>query len=203
MSLLDGELRLTPTMVESVRWRRLRWRLRGAWQWPAFVVLTAVDAVLIARLPFQGEGTDAIGAALVATFFNLLAVALVAPLFGLLLRRRRRDLPFMIARDYAGTAVLALITVGLIAGGWSHRSAVLAERADQRAVFAAVHDYVVKTEPTFMSGLGTMNVFRMEPEHYRACVDGPEEHPLCLLVNTDQSPAGLVRDPSRIPNDSR
>ena len=190
-------------MVESVRWRRLRWRLRGAWQWPAFVVLTAVDAALIARLPFQGEGTDAIGAALVATFFNLLAVALVAPLCGLLLRRRRRDLPFMIARDYAGTAVLALITVGLIAGGWSHRSAVLAERADQRAVFAAVHDYVVKSEPTFMPGLATMNVFRMEPEHYRACVDGPEERPLCLLVNTDQSPAGLVRDPSRLPNDLR
>ena len=43
-------------MVESVRWRRLRWRLRGAWQWPAFIVLTLVDALLVARLPFQGEG---------------------------------------------------------------------------------------------------------------------------------------------------
>jgi hypothetical protein len=201
MSLLDGGLRLTLTMVESVRWRRLRWRLRGAWQWPAFIVLTAVDAVLIARLPFQGVGTDAIGAALVATFFNLLAVALVAPLCGLLLRRRRRDLPFMIARDYAGTAVLALITAGLIAAGWSHRSAVLAERADQRAVFAAVHDYVARTEPRFISGLGTMSVIRMEPERYRACVDGPDANPICLLVNTDQSPAGLVRDPSRIPNE--
>jgi hypothetical protein len=190
-------------MVESVRWRRLRWRLRGAWQWPAFVVLTAVDAVVIARLPFQGEGTDAIGAALVATFFNLLAVVLVAPLCGLLLRRRRRDLPFIIARDYAGTAVLALVTVGLLAGGWSHRSAVLAERADQRAVFAAVHDYVVETEPAYVPGLGTMSLLRMEPDHYRACVDGPGDGPLCLLVNTDQSPAGLVRDPSRLPNDLR
>jgi hypothetical protein len=187
-------------MVESLRWRRLRWRLRGAWQWPAFVVLTAIDAVLIARLPFQGEGTDAIGAALVATFFNLLAVALVAPLLGLLVRRRRRDLPFMIARDYAGTAVLALITAGLIAGGWSHRSAVLAERADQRAVFAAVHGYVVRTAPAYLAGLGTMSVFRMEPEHYRACVEGPSRDPICLFVNTDQSPAGLQRDPSRIRN---
>jgi hypothetical protein len=188
-------------MVESVRLRRLRWRLRGAWQWPAFVVLTAIDAVLIARLPFQGEGTDVIGAALVATFFNLLAVALVAPLFGLLLRRRRRDLPFLIARDYAGTVVLALITVGLILGGWSHRSAVIAERADQRAVFAAVHNYVVETRPALMSGLGTMSVFRMEPEHYRACVDAPDRRPVCLFVNTDRPPAGLVRDPSRIPNE--
>ena len=89
-------------MVESVRLRRLRWRLRGAWQWPTFVVLTVVDAVLLVRLPFQGEGADLFGALIVAGFFNVLAVALLAPLGGMLLRRRRRDLPFMIARDYAG-----------------------------------------------------------------------------------------------------
>ncbi len=203
LSLLDGGLRLTLTMVESVRWRRLRWRLRGAWQWPAFVVLTAIDAVLIARLPFQGEGTDMLGALLVATFFNLLAVALVAPFAGMLVRRRRRDLPSMIARDYAGTALLAVITAALLVGGMTHRSAVLAERADQRAVFGAVHDYVTRTEPAYAAGLGTMSVFRMEPEHYRACVLGPERNPICLLVNTDQSPAGLVRDPSRLPNERR
>src|SRR6478735_6517735 len=79
-----------------------------------------------------GEGTDAIGAFLVAGFFNLLAVALLAPAFGWLLRRRRRDLPFMIARDYAGTALLVLTTCGLLAGGLVHRSAVIEERADQR-----------------------------------------------------------------------
>jgi hypothetical protein len=42
-------------MVESVRWRRLRWRLRGAWQWPAFVVLTVADAVIVARLPRESD----------------------------------------------------------------------------------------------------------------------------------------------------
>ena len=187
-------------MVESVRWRRLRWRLRGAWQWPAFVVLTAVDAVLIARLPFQGEGADAIGAALVATFFNLLAVALVAPFLWLLLRRRRRDLPFMIARDYAGTALLVLTTCGLFAGGLIHRSAVIEERADQRAVVAAVNHYVAAAAPRFMVGLGTMDRVRLETDSYRVCVMGTERLPLCLFVNTDQSPAGVKRDTSREPN---
>jgi hypothetical protein len=187
-------------MVESVRWRRLRWRLRGAWQWPAFFVLTVIDAVLVARLPFQGEGTDAVGAMLVAGFFNLLAVALVAPLVAVVIRRRRRDLPFLIARDYAGTAILALITAGLLAGGFYHRGAVLEERADQDAVFGAVHDYVVRTEPAFIAGLGTIDTLRLESEHYRACVQGAQERPLCLLVNTDQSPAGVTRDPSREPN---
>ena len=187
-------------MVESVRWRRLRWRLRGAWQWPAFVVLTVVDAVIVARLPFQGEGTDVMGAFLVAGFFNLLAVALLAPAFGWLLRKRRRDLPFMIARDYAGAALLVLIFCGILAGGLIHRSAVVEERADQRAVFAAVHDYIVETEPRFAGGLGAIDNVRLETDHYRACVMGPEKLPLCFFVNTDQRPAGVTRDRSREPN---
>jgi hypothetical protein len=188
-------------MVESVRWRRLRWRLRGAWQWPAFAVLTVVDALLIAFLPFQGEGAHVVGAVLAATFFNLVAVAFVAPLAGAVLRRRRRDLPAMIARDYAGTALLLLVTAGLLAGGLIHRSVLLGERADQRAVSAAVHDYVVNSAPTFVSGLGAVDTRRLEDERYRACVWGPEELPLCLFVNTDQRPAGVKRDPSRDPND--
>jgi hypothetical protein len=187
-------------MVESVRWRRLRWRLRGAWQWPTFIVLTVVDAVLVARLPFQGEGTDAMGAFLVAGFFNLLAVALLAPVFGWLLRKRRRDLPFMIARDYAGAVLLVAITCAIFAGGLVHRSAVLAERADERAVTRAVAMYIAHNAPRFVAGLGAIDSLRMEPEHYRACVMGSEQLPLCLFVNTDQSPAGVTRDPSREPN---
>jgi hypothetical protein len=187
-------------MVESVTWRRLRWRLRGAWQWPTFAVLTAVDAVVIALLPFQGEGTDALGAVLVATFFNLLAVALVAPLAGALLRRRRRDLPWPIARDYAGAFLLVAIAAGLLAGGLAHRSAVIAERADRRAVLGAVHDFVVEHEPAFAAGLAAVDTRRLEAERYRACVLAPGEGPLCLFVNTDQRPAGVTRDPSREPN---
>src|SRR4051794_29390157 len=143
MSLRHGRLGLTAKMVESVRWRRLRWRLRGAWQWPAFAVLTVVDALLVARLPFAGEGADALGAVLFAGFVNLLAVALVAPLAGFVLRRRRRDLPWFVARDYAGTALLVLIACALLAGGLAHRNALAAQRADERAVFSAVHNYVV------------------------------------------------------------
>jgi hypothetical protein len=184
-------------MVESMRWRRLRWRLRGAWQWPAFLVLTVVDAALVARLPFQGEGTDAMGAFIVAAVLNLLAVALLAPAFGWLLRRRRRDLPFFIARDYAGAALLVLIAGGILAGGLIHRSAVLEERADEHAVTLAVRMYAAHTAPRFA---GAIDSLRLEPDHYRACVMGSEELPLCVFVNTDQAPAGVTRDPSREPN---
>jgi len=188
-------------MVQSVWFRRARWRIRGAWQWPAFAVLTAIDAVLLARLPFQGVGADALGAMLLAGVINLFAVALLAPPVGVLLRRRRRDLPRFIARDYAGTTLLVTITLALLAGGLAHRTSASAERADRRAVFAAVHDYVISTAPAFATGLGTIDTSRLEDEHYRACIYGPEKRPLCLFVNTDQTPAGVKRDPSRDPND--
>ena len=198
---MDGGLRLTLTMVESVRLRRLRWRLRGAWQWPTFVVLTLADAVLLALLPFQGEGADAFGALIGAGFLNVLAIALLAPLGGLLLRRRRRDLPLAIARDYAGTVLLVLVTAALVTGGLIHRTQLERQRVDRAAVYAAVHKYVVRTAPEFRSGLSTMTMLRVEPARYRACVLGSEELPLCFYVNTDQRPAGIVRDTERYPNE--
>lgn len=190
-------------MVESVRLRRLRWRLRGAWQWPTFAVATALDAVLVARLPFQGTGGDAAGAILLVGFINLLAVAVFAPFAGLALRRRRPDLPFIIARDYAGTALLVAIFAALLVSGVLHRSARLASEADRTAVFLAVHEYILREEPSFAGGLGTMDTRQMEDERYRACVyQAGDRHPLCFYVNTDQSPAGIVRDTERLPNRS-
>ncbi|MDA0181862.1 hypothetical protein OJ997_16280 [Solirubrobacter phytolaccae] len=190
-------------MVESIRLRRLRWRLRGAWQWPTFAVATALGAVLVARLPFQGTGGDAVGAILLVAFINLLAVAVVAPFLGLALRRRRQDLPFIIARDYAGTALLVAIFAALLLGGIVHRSARLGQEADRTAVFLAVHDYVLREAPAFAAGLGTLDSRQLEDERYRACVyRSGERHPICFFVNTDQSPAGLVRDTERLPNRS-
>jgi hypothetical protein len=188
-------------MVESVRLRRLRWRLRGAWQWPTFLVLTAADALLLMLLPFQGEGADLFGALIAAGFFNVLAIALLAPLGGMLLRRRRRDLPLAIARDYAGTVLLVLVTAALVTGGLIHRGQLEHERAELAAVYAAVHNYVVRSAPEFRSGLPAMTTLRVEPARYRACVLGAEALPLCFYVNTDQSPAGIVRDTERYPNE--
>jgi len=46
-----------------------------------------------------------------------------------------------------------------------------------------------------------MNAVRVEVGMYRTCVPGEDpERPLCLFVETDQSPPGVTRDPERIPN---
>jgi hypothetical protein len=186
--------------MERVWHRRLRWRLRGAWQWPAFVVLTVVDGVLLAVLPFSGDGSTLVAGVLIAGFMNLFAVAALAPLAGRALRRRRPDLPRLIARDYAGTAALIAVTALLLAGGLAHRPAVQGERDDERAALAGVHDYVLGQAPAYRDGLAAIDARRLEPDLYRACVPGRDGRWLCLFVSTDQRPAGITVDPNRVPN---
>ncbi|MCU0258382.1 MAG: hypothetical protein MUF56_05085, partial [Solirubrobacteraceae bacterium] len=88
--------------------RRARWRLRGAWAAPAFVLFTLAGTVILRRLPFTGETAPGTMAAfLIAAFLNLLIVAVLAPLAGLWLRRRDPTLPAFAARDRAAVAALA------------------------------------------------------------------------------------------------
>ena len=192
-----------PGQVESVWWPRLRWRMRGAWQWPAFGLFTLLDAVLLTQLPFYGDdGPGALfGGILVAGFANLLVVAVVGPLIGLRVRRRRPDLPKLIAADYASTAVLALICLAFAVAGLVHRPAVAAERADVAAVAATTHDYVVGEAPDYRGGLASIDAMRVEEDLYRSCVPGPDpQRWLCLFVTTDQQPPGVTEDPDRAPN---
>src|SRR5436190_6262432 len=89
-----------PAALERVWTSRLRWRFRGAAQWPLFGALVVVDAVVLHVLPLAGDaGPGAAGALLLAFFFNLVAVAVAGPIGGLLLRRRRPDLPAVVASD--------------------------------------------------------------------------------------------------------
>src|SRR3954465_1849807 len=65
---------------------RVRWRMRGALEWPLFAVLTVVDALVLHAWPIAGDGIGIVPALLLAAFFNLVAVAAGGPLAGWLLR---------------------------------------------------------------------------------------------------------------------
>jgi 4-amino-4-deoxy-L-arabinose transferase-like glycosyltransferase len=188
--------------AERVWHRRLRWRLRGAWQWPAFVVLTLVDGILLVLLPpYDGAPENVFPGVVLAGFVNLLAVAVAAPAVGALLRRARPDLPRLIASNYAGGWLLAAITAVLLAAGLLHRSATEAEQARERAVAVAMHDYVLSEEPRLRGSLSTIDVIRIERDYYRACIPGADpRHWLCLFVTTDQHPPGVTRDTDEVPN---
>lgn len=182
---------------------RLRWRMRGAWQWPSFALLTLVDGLVLDRLPPYGDGPGTfVACLLVAGFANLFVVAVLAPLAGRRLRRRRRDLPKIIADDYAGTALILTAAAALVVAGLAHRPAVAAERDDAAAAAARTHDYVLAEAPAeYRSRLGRMDVMRLKQDEYRSCVPGPDPRRwLCLFVFTGQRPAGARRDTDQAPN---
>lgn len=170
--------------------------MRGAWQWPAFFALTLADGAVLTLLPFYGDGPGGyLPGVLLAGFFNLAAVAVLAPLAGRLVRRRRGDLPRMVASNYAGTTLLAAIFAALVIGGLVHRPATEADEEAQVAVMGSVHAFVLSQRPDLRSRLASTDVMRLEDRLYRACV--PQRTPqrwLCLFVSTDQSPPGVSRD---------
>ncbi|HEV2062764.1 MAG TPA: hypothetical protein VGR12_07935 [Solirubrobacteraceae bacterium] len=187
-------------------WRsRVRWRLKGAVLWPAFWGLTLFDALLLGQLPIAGDdGTKLVPALLLSGFFNLVAVAAVAPLVALLLRRRRRDLPRVIAFDRAGTALLLCVTAGLAVGGLLHRGELRENRHDlavQR--LAAVEFMEREAPPEYRRSLPATTTIRMEDELYRTCTPGDDpDRWFCVYVSTDTQPPGVVADGNRESNDS-
>jgi 4-amino-4-deoxy-L-arabinose transferase-like glycosyltransferase len=189
--------------VERVWHRRLRWRLRGAWQWPAFLALTLVDAVLLVLLPpYDGAPEHLFPGVLLAGFANLIALILLAPPLGRALRRRRPDLPRMVAANYAGAGVVAAITGLLAAGGLAHRSAEQAEDGRRQSVAAAMHAYVIEQAPQYRDSLGAVDTIRIDTDYYRACIPGEDaRHWFCLFVTTDQHPPGVTRDTEEVSNE--
>ncbi|TMK39085.1 MAG: hypothetical protein E6G56_11925 [Actinobacteria bacterium] len=181
---------------------RLRWRLRGAWQWPAFAVLALADAALLYRLPVAGDGPGPVAALLLSLLLNLVVVAIGAPVVGRLLRRRRRDLPRVVADDYAGTGLLLGLSLVLVGLGLAHRPALRNERASMQAQMGAVRRYVLGQAPAAVRrNLARADTWRLDSDLYRTCVPGGDPaRALCLFVDTSQRPPGVARDPNPLPN---
>jgi hypothetical protein len=180
---------------------RLRWRLRGAWQWPTFAVAMAAETLLLHLLPVAGNGTGVAAAALLALFFNLVGIAVLAPLLGALLRRVRPDLPRIVARDYAGTAVLPAITALVALLGALHHPAVRAHERALGALSDAVRGYVELHAPlAFQRNVDRADVLQIDSVLYRACVPGPARGSWCMLVDTSGPRPRIRSDSSASPN---
>jgi hypothetical protein len=183
-------------------WRsRLRWRLSGAWQWPTFTVLTAVDAVVLARLPFSGGRANLLGCVLAAGLLNLMVIAVVSRLGGWLVRRRRPHLPREIAEDQAGTIGLVALCVLLVVGGLAHRPALTANDSRSALVIRESRLFAAHHAPARYLPLRDSDTVQQGPHLFRTCFAGPDpRRDYCLFVRTDE-PALIVRvDPDQRPN---
>jgi len=116
---------------------RTRWRWRGAWMWPAFVVMAIADGWIGHALPINPPSQSVISGVVVGLVLNLICIVVLSPAIGALLRRVRPDLPVAIARNYAGVLCVLLVTAGFAGIGLAKRSTITHDSA-------AMHDAIVR-----------------------------------------------------------
>jgi hypothetical protein len=191
--------------------RRMRWRLRGAWQWPAYALLTVLDAVILHELPPVREGVDFVPALIVSSFANLFLMGAVAPWLAKRLAEREREgegngIPLAVRRevlkDRTAAVLLVLATVGLLAAGLGNRPAVVAETEDLQFAADVLQDYVAENAPPeIQRNIEIVNTQRLEEGYFRMCINYDErDRAWCVFVNVDKEPPTVVRDPSEEPN---
>jgi hypothetical protein len=187
---------------------RLRWRLRGATMWPAFVGLTLLDGLLLHLLPPVRTGVELIPGILIATFANLLLIGAVAPFLASRIRARRPGppAPQQAARevlvDRIGTGLLVAGVLGVLAAGLAARPVVVSETEETEQNANAVREYVLHSgDEELVRNLETANTIRLADGYFRTCIarDDRRRH-FCLFVDTREHPAAITRDPSAEPN---
>ncbi len=175
--------RLSDTRARLVR---LRWRRAGAWLWPAFVAFTLADAVIGHSLPPAGSTESLTAAGLLGLVLNLLGVLFLSRPLGWLMRRARRDLPTVVARDYGGTVVVLALTAVLVLAGIMHRPAIYAsERAMQDAIARAQAWIGDRAPAEFRRNLQVVSVLAIQAGTiYRACVPNVQNtKTYCVIVD--------------------
>jgi hypothetical protein len=191
--------------------RRLLWRLRGAWQWPAYAVLTLLDAVILHELPPVSGGVDFIPGLIVSSFTNLFLMGAVAPWLGRALARRERaaggnGIPLAVRvevlKDRTAAILLAIATLGLLVAGIAARPLIVSETRDTERNAALVRDHVLAEAPhEIQRNLDTANTVKLEDGYFRTCVNYDDRtRAYCLFIDVDAEPPIVRKDPSTLPN---
>jgi hypothetical protein len=194
---------------------RLRWRLRGAWQWPAFVVLTLVDGIVLDALPpVSTTGMNLIEGVLIATFANLFLVGAVAPWLARRLADRRaaaltsagapppteaeRD----VIQDRTATALLVAGLVAVIVSGLANRPVIVSETEATEANAEALSRFVARSgDDELIRNRDTANTIRLGEGYFRNCIARDDrERYFCVFVDTRKDPPEVVVDQSAEPN---
>ena len=164
---------------------RLRWRRRGAWMWPAFVVLTLLDGIIVHARPMAGDGQSLIGGIVIAMVFNVLAILLLSWPLGAVMRRRRTDMPRVVARDYGGTAAIGLITLIMLGAGLAHHGTLTDEQHTLREAIARAVAFIGDQAPEpFRAMAAHTDTFTIQTgQIYRTCVpDRTLTRTYCVIV---------------------
>jgi hypothetical protein len=194
---------------------RLRWRLRGSMQWPAFVVLTLADGLVLDLLPpLSTTGLNLIEGVLIATFANLFLVGAVAPWLARRLGDRRaaalatagappptqaeRD----VIQDRTATALLVAGLAAVLVSGLANRPVIVSETEATEENAEALSRYVARSgNEELVRNRDTANTIRLGEGYFRNCIARDDrERYFCVFVDTREDPAEVVVDDSAEPN---
>ena len=135
--------------------------------------------------------------------FNLLAVVLLSRPLGNLLRRRRRDMPVVVARNYGGAAAVGLVTAVMVAVGVAHHSTIVSQRQSLDDAVERAIAYIGDRAPNqFRANVTHTDTYTIQAgSMYRTCVPnraGTENY--CVIVRTRMPLAGSVTPDGHTPN---
>lgn len=192
--------------------RRLRWRLRGAWQWPVFAGMTLLDGFIIHELSPTGADLDLFLGVILASFGNLLIIGLLTPwLARRLVARQRRDEaatgvagpPEEVVHDRTGTGLLLAGAVALVVSGLALQPVIVSETDATEENARAVQEYVeANATEEVRRNLGTANTLRQAEGYFRTCIALDDRTQFfCLLVDVNEEPPSVTVDPNTASNE--
>jgi hypothetical protein len=198
----DPEERFWPT--------RMRWRLRGAWMWPSFLVLTLVDGFLLHHLSPVREGIDLFPAILLATFGNLILIGAVGPWLARRTWKRRPaadpgappKAQLEVLSDRIGTGLLVAGVFGIIAAGLANRPTIVVETNQRERAAKLLEDYVeAHGDDELRRNLEASNTRRYADGYYRSCIPHDDRlRATCFIIDVRKKAARFDVDPSQVPN---
>jgi hypothetical protein len=187
--------------------RRLRWRLLGAWRWPAFAVAVVVDAILLHNLSPIRTGIELPIAFILSGFGNLGVIASADAVARFAQRKRAQqgieDPHWEVQVDRGVVIAFAFGMLGVLGWGLATSEPRVLETKALEQNAAAVERYVrTRGGPEYVRNLETANTARLADGYFRTCIsDDRRQRFLCLFVDTNKKPPKVVRDPSTEPNE--
>jgi hypothetical protein len=190
---------------------RVRWRLRGAWMWPAFVAITLLDGLLLHLLPPVRDGIDLIPGILIATFANLALIGAVAPWLAKRIWKRRPaaeptappKAQLEVLSDRVGTGLLVAGVFGVIAAGLAARPLVVVETEERERAAEKLYQYVQShPDDELRRNFEASDTDKLADGYFRSCIpDDDRRRWSCFLLEATEDKATIQRDPSGIPNE--
>ena len=195
-------------------WRnRLEWRLRGGLQWPAFVLFTLLDAVVLWRLPpLAFRDLTVFDGVFMALFGNLVLLGAVAPFLAKrLIKRRALATPGApapprvereVLQDRLAAILLAVGFAGCVISGLGNRPVIVSETNETQEAGRQLTLFVKRSgSAELRRNVEAANTHRIEPGYFRLCVPRDDRRrSICILVDTRKDPVSVRRDPSSSSN---